>query len=118
MNKDERLEKYPKTEKFEIIDTIGMPHPYCITSEHVVYASDHCSGMLGKDAIIEAEKTGAKCGICKGKLKYDEHKTALLVQVDDKRELKDIPEIQKYLLECKPLCEADGFEGFSFIRKK
>lgn len=114
---DEKLEKYPKTKQFQIIDTILVPHPYCITPRHVTYAADYCSGILGEDAIIEAEKQGAKCGICRGDLSYEAHETAV-VEVDDKRELEDIPELKKYLLKIKALCESDGFAGFAFKQKK
>ena len=53
--KDEKLVKYPKTDKFEVIDTIGTPHPYMIMPSHVAWASDYCGGMLGKEAIRGAE---------------------------------------------------------------
>ena len=118
MSEDKRLKKYPKTKKFQIIDTIGTPHPYCITSGHVAEASDNHGGILGESAILSAEIKGIYCGTCKGKLSYKEHETALLVEVNDKRELKDIPELKKYLLKCKPLCEKDGFAGFAFMQKK
>ena len=119
-----KITKYPLTELYRVKDTIGVPHPYCITPKHVAYASDHCSGMLGVDAIRGAEKHGAVCDTCKqiGKqhgtpyLKYDEHKQALLVEVKFKGELKDAPGLQEYLLSCKEMCEADGFVGFAFIK--
>jgi hypothetical protein len=123
---DDKLKKYGQyispdgNTTFEIIDTLGVPHPYCVTPKHVAYASDHCSGILSKDAIRAAEKEGAACDICRKKgegiLTVDEHGTALLVGVYDKdnRELNDMPELQEWL---KPLCavaEKDGFVGFAF----
>ena len=69
-------------------------------------------------AIIEAEKNGARCDICKGKLSYKEHEIALLVEVSDSRELKDIPELQEYLLSIKEQCEKHGFAGFAFKQKQ
>lgn len=59
---DEKLEKYGESEcgNFKVIDTIGVPHPYCIGPKHVGWASDHWNGMLGKDAILDAEEHGAK----------------------------------------------------------
>jgi hypothetical protein len=48
---------------------------------------------------------------------YKEHETALLVGVKFKGELKDAPGLQEYLLECKPMCEADKFAGFAFIQE-
>lgn len=113
---EEQIKKYPKTKKFRIKDTIGVPHPYCITPKHVGFAADNFGGMLDKDAIIQAEKHGAKCGICKGKLSYEEHKQALLVEVKDKRELKEIPELKDYLLSIREQAVKDGFKGFAFIQ--
>ena len=114
----ELLNKYPTTDKFKIIDSLGVPHPYCITPGHVAYASDNCGGILGTDAIRDAEKySRARCGICKGKLSYDEHEQALLVEVDDNRELKDVEGLNDYLLSIKAQCEADGFSGFAFKQK-
>ena len=115
---NEKIKEYPKTDQFEVIDTIGVPHPYCITPRHVAYVADHHCGMLGEHAIIEAEKNGARCDICKGKLSYKEHEIALLVEVSDSRELKDIPELQEYLLSIKEQCEKHGFAGFAFKQKQ
>ena len=114
----EKLRDYPKTEKFECIDTIGVPHLYCITSKHVSWASDKFDGMLNTNAIKDAEKHGAGCGICKCKLKYEEHEQAILVEVNDERKLKDIPELKDYLLSIKEQAEKDGFAGFAFKQKK
>lgn len=116
--KETKLKKYPKTDKFEVVDTIGVPHPYMIMPSHVAYASDYCGGMLNKQAIREAEDHKAKCGICKGELTYDEHKTALLIEVKDNRELKEIPELKDYLLSIKPMTETDKFEGWAFKQVK
>lgn len=101
---------------FTVIDTIGVPHPYCITPRHVVYASDHHCGMLTADSIREAEENGAQCGICKGKLLYDEHETALLVSckkdIEADEEAKN--ELHKYLLKLKDQAEKDNYVGFAF----
>jgi len=110
---DERLAKYPSTDKFKVIDTIGVPHPYCITPKHV---------RLGEDAIIAAEKQGAECDSCRKRgrktLSYKQHETALLVEVADDRELEDIPELHPYLLSIKDMCVKDGFAGFAFKQRK
>ena len=117
---NEKLEKYPSTEKFRIKDTIGVPHPYCIGSRHVAHAADHFSGRLGDKAIESAEKIGIKCDICRVNgmnLSYKEYEQALVVEVDDERDLNDIPELREYLIQCKPMCEADKFAGFAFVKK-
>ena len=107
------LTKYPKTELFEAVDTIGVPHPYCIAPKHVAYASDHCSGILGREAIIGAERAGAVCDICRVNgefLSFEQHKQALLIKC--KKEDKE--ELHKYLLSIKDQAIADKFAGFAF----
>lgn len=120
---DERLDKYPKTEIFEVIDTIGVPHPYCITPNHM--KGDHM--YMDSDTIREAEKEyGACCDICRklnnqGKsqiLDYDEHKQGILLSVKSDKELKDVPGLKEYLFKIKPLIESDGFVGVAFKQVK
>lgn len=116
---NDKIKSYPKTKMFSVIDTIGVPHPYMISSRHVVHAADHFSGRLGEAAIDSAEKHGIYCEICRKKgqiMPHSEHKQALLVKVNDpeKRELKDVPNLDEYLLSIKEKCEADGFVGFAF----
>ena len=102
---------------FKVIDTIGVPHPYCIMPKHVSVAADHHSGILDEAAIIDAESRGAKCGTCKGKLSYKEHEQALLVGC--KLEIKDAagmvcPELHQYLLTIKDEATKNGYAGFAF----
>jgi len=115
---DEKLEKYPKTDMFKILDTIGVPHPYCIGPKHVGYAADHCSGLLGKDAIIEAEKHNAHCMVKGCTLTFEEHKQGLIVEVKSDKDLNDIPELIEYLLSIKDRTEKDGFDGFAIKQVK
>jgi hypothetical protein len=103
---------------FMVVDTIGVPHPYCIDAKHVVHASDHFAGMLGEAAIESAEKHGIYCATCKGQLKYKEHEQALLVECW--QDLKGAdgkvnPELAAYLVACKPKAEEHKFTGFAFI---
>jgi hypothetical protein len=112
-------ERYGASEhgNYRVVDKIGTPHPYCITAKHVGIASDQFGGMLGKEAILAAEKQGAKCGICHGKLSYDQHEQALLVECKAPLKSDDgkiMPELHQYLLKCKPLGEEDHFAGFAF----
>jgi hypothetical protein len=116
----------PQSEQgnFYIKDSIGVPHPYMITSKHVVYASDHHSGMLGEAAIKGAERNGHYCGICKGKLKYEQHEQAVVIGCkidtqDPDDATKGHPELHAYLLALKPLIEADKyFVGFAFLDER
>jgi hypothetical protein len=114
----DKVKAWPKSEhgNFYAVDTIGVPHPYCITAKHVEIAADHFSGILGEDTIQRAEKMGAKCGICKGKLSWKEHEQAALIQCEQPLEQGDKinPELQAYLLALKPLAEEAGLAGFAF----
>lgn len=114
---DDKLKKYPKTKVFRIVDTIGVPHAYCIGAQHLAN-----SGGMFLD-IPEAERKGAICDICRhrvhGKmqdkvLSYEEHKQALVVEVNSDKELKDVPGLQDYLKKIKARCEKDGYVGFVF----
>jgi len=122
MTNQEKIAKYPKGQFARVVDTIGVPHPYCITPKHVGVASDHFGGMLGEAAIEDAERRGAKCGICHGNLSYAEHETAVLVAVDRECELADMPEsdrvaLSDYLKSIVKQCEEDGFAGFAFVKE-
>lgn len=101
---------------FSVVDVIGVPHPYCIGPKHVAIASDQFGGMLGEPAILAAEKQGAHCCICKGRLSFHAHERAALVEClvdpDTRDEFKE--ELHDYLLKVKPLAEADKLAGFAF----
>ncbi len=108
--------KYGKSEhgNFEIVDSLGIPHPYCITPKHVKAASDHNSGMLDPEI---CEKYGAKCGVRGCKLKWNEHEKALLVSC--KKDIKGSdgkgdPELVKWLNDIKDQATKDGYGGFAF----
>lgn len=105
---------------YAVIETIGVPHPYCITPKHVSYAATYCSGILNNDSIVRAERAGAQCGICKGELTYKEHEHALLVEckLPLPEHVDAGTELHAYLHACKPLCEADGYVGFAFKAPK
>lgn len=117
---NEKLLKYPKTKMFQVIDTIGIPHPYCITPKH----------LQGDGMILDIERAekqfGAVCDICKKRnkkfgdpiLDFSEHKQALLIEVDSDQELKKVKGLQEYLISIKEMCEADGYVGFAFKQKK
>jgi hypothetical protein len=107
---------------YRVVDTIHVPHPYCVGTAHVAHAADNFCGRLGAEAIEDAERRGiARCEACSGRLRWDQHETALLISC--RREIKGsdgqaTPELHAYLLRCKPLCEADGFAGFSFLDER
>lgn len=120
MEPDKLIERYGKSKRgnFFIADTIGVPHPYCITPRHVEEASDYWCGRLGTEAIKAAESKGARCGMSGCRLTIEEHEQALLVSC--KRELKNNdkvnPELENYLLACKEKAVEDKFAGFAFVK--
>ena len=106
---------------FKVVDTIGVPHPYCITPRHVAVASDHFGGMLGKEAVAYAEEHGVHCGVRGCQLTYEEHKQALLVGCWDNLKTQTgqaVPELHDYLMSIKDECEKNGYAGFSFVDKR
>lgn len=117
MDKKKLMKRYGKSKdgNFVVIDTIGVPHTYCVTPKHLEYSS-------GMNIDIEgAEEKGAVCCICKklvnaGKqdriLSYDEHKQVLLI--DCMLDIKDNKELKEYLLSIKIKCEKDKYAGFAF----
>lgn len=123
--KKDKLARYGKSEhgNFEVVDTIAVPHPYCIGAKHVVFAADHHGAVINEHVIEQAERNGIFCETCKGKLKFADHKQALLVRCkgdlqahDDHGNLKPHPELKDYLDKSLPLCEADGYVGFAFLK--
>lgn len=111
---EEKLLKYPSIPVAKVIDTIPVPHPYCITPKHLRADSMY----LNADTIRLAEKDGAHCGTRGCKLSYDEHKSALLIEINsDEKELKDVPGLQDYLLSINDMAIADGYAGYAFIKK-
>lgn len=115
-------ERYGASEhgNFYVVDTIGVPHPYCIGVRHVAHASDRFGGILGEAAIRSAEMAGIHCAICEGKLSYDQHEQAALVacKIEAKVDGHAVPELHDYLLKVKSLAEQDGYAGFAFVRSK
>lgn len=111
--------QYLRSENFEITDTIGVPHPYCITPKHVGVAADDFGGMLSEEAIRAAEKQGARCGQRGCLLDYDKHEQALIVSCRAPLKNSDgtvNPELHRFLLDNKNECEKHGYAGFAFVK--
>jgi hypothetical protein len=113
MSTENKFAHYPKTEFFEVVDTIGVPHPFCITHHHVGWASDHHCGQLGSEAIEAYEKSTGRtsCGVRGCNLKYAQHEQALLVRC----KTKDNDLTKAYLESIVKLCEEDGYAGFTLL---
>lgn len=128
--KEKKKLDYPATEKFRVMETIPVPHPYCITPKHLQYGGGMYLDVEGaerrsREAHPNDSRRWAVCDICRKRnrktgepiLSFSEHKSALLVEVNDPRELKDIPELKKYLLRIKAQAEKEGYAGFAFKQK-
>ena len=122
---------YPSTDKFKVIDTIGVPHPYCITPKHLTHSPTMILDIAeaerrSKEAHPNDPRRWAVCETCRllnkktGKniLPYEEHKRALLIEVDDPGELKDVPGLSAYLLVIQAQAAKEGYAGFAFTQKK
>lgn len=107
------FDHYPKTDLFEVRDTYGVPHPFCITAQHVGFASDNYSGRLGSEAIEAYEKKIKKssCGVRGCDLPFHKHEQALVIYCKS----KDHELLKAYLQSLVKLCEADGYAGFIFV---
>jgi hypothetical protein len=116
---------YPNSEQgnFQVVDTIAVPHPYCITPKHL----KHCDSMyLNAETIERAESKGAVCDICRKLVKsgrqdyvlsYAEHEQALLVEC--KMDIKPTPpELHQWLLSIKEEATANGYAGFAFKKSE
>jgi len=110
------------------IETIAIPHPYCIGAKHVGHASRNFNGMLGIEAIEDAERHGITCDICKEMhrkngtkiLKYAEHeqRKTLFIEVPQNNDLNKINGLVEYLNSIKPICEKLKIDGFAFPQTK
>jgi hypothetical protein len=118
MKKDELIKKFGESAEGNFVphDTLGHPHPYCITPRHL--KGDRM--YLDKDAIREAEKKfGAKCGVKGCNLSYDEHKQILVLacKKDPKEDEQAGKELHEYLLKIKSTLMNDDFEGVAFMKQ-
>lgn len=123
----EKLRSFGKSAQgnFRIIDTIGVPHSYCITHKHVAYTHDNHSGFLTKFAIEQCERNKIYCEICvniqretgKKILMYAEHKQALAVECNADPKIAPYgTELQIYLLKHDKQVEKE-YAGFVLIKK-
>lgn len=117
----ELTQRYGQSENgnFFVKETIPTPHPYCVGPIHVEVASKHHGGMLNEAAIRDAERTyGGHCCTCRGRLKFEEHETALLVvcKKDLESQQGKGTELHNYLMSIKDKATEDGFAGFAFMR--
>ncbi len=107
-----KFDQYKKTVNFEIIDTIGVPHTFCITERHVSHAHNNFSGQLNEAAIESLEKIkGHSCGVRGCQLRFSDHKQALVV----KCKIKDEKLLKEYLESNLEQCQKDKYKGFVLL---
>lgn len=109
----------PPDAVFELqkVETVSLPHPYCITPKHVGVAADQFAGILGEAALEAAEKQGARCGMRDCHLPYSKHESVktLFIKVPNRpKDLNDVPGLHAYLLSIKEQAEGLGITGFAF----
>ena len=89
-------------------DTVNhKPDIFCIGLKHVAYASDHCGGMLGKEA-MEA----IPCDSCHEPHSKHTHDTVLVLQLIRHCTGKEATEALRPL---EDDLTADGIDGFVLI---
>lgn len=114
----------PPNAKFRVkgIETISNPHPYVIGPKHVAWASDHHSGLLGREAIESGEKQGITCQHPHCNLAYKEHKAekALVVVLpnDAPEDLNSVEGLASFLCGIKAQMEEEGISGIMFPKER
>jgi len=130
---DEEIKKIPKPESkdFELrsIDNVNhKPHPYCITSKHLLPDTMY----LNADTIKEAEKQGAHCGMyTRGKeyrnsyadgfqgctIPYDQHTSdkVLLIKALVDKPIDKLDGLQDYLKSIVDVLKELKIDGVAFI---
>jgi hypothetical protein len=104
------------------VESVFVPHPYCITPRHLTGKSIY----LNEETIRDAEKNNnAVCDICRKLVKagrqknimsFDEHQKALtlFIEVPDNEDLNSVPDLHEYLLKIKPVLIKYGIDGIAF----
>ena len=109
-------------ENFTVIDSIGVPHPYCIGAAHLKYND---SMHFGAKQIrhMETHHSQVHCMVKGCTLSFDEHKQALLIEC--KIDIKDpdhpkqtCKELHHYLMSIKNETEKNGYTGFVFLDRR
>lgn len=116
MEAENKFEKYPKTDLFYVKDSIGVPHPFCITDKHLA----NTDGIyLDDDSIKRYEQKiqRASCGVKGCQLMYEEHGQALVIACKLEEEgFQDAEEdLREYLVSIQEMAKADGYVGFTFM---
>lgn len=90
------------------------PHPFMITEQHVVYASQYAGGILSEDSITRSRKP---CGMRGCNLKYSEHKSekVAIIRITRNCTSKQVQDWMKTLISW---AEAEGVAGFAIIESR
>lgn len=116
-------ETLPRSE-FAYVDAVINvnfdPHPFTVGPEHVVYASDHCGGMLGEDVMrkIPCANGGHRlAGIPRCNLPYEAHKSDKVAFIKLTRNASK-EEMQEWLKSIVPWMESEKIDGVTFVETK
>jgi hypothetical protein len=140
---DKELDKIPKPDSpdFELEAITSMnfrPHPYCITPDHVGFASDRYFGMLGEEAIQEAERekkascgmyinpdtkechNGPRYGYWRCNVPYEGHTAdrVLFIRALVDKPIKELTGLQDYLKSIVDKLKELKIDGVAFIEPK
>jgi hypothetical protein len=93
------------------------PHPFCIGTKHVAYASEHCNGILGVEAM-----RSAPCAMQEGSyprrmcgLSYDEHTHETVLMLRPLRDMEN-EDAASVLTLIKPLLEEHKIDGIALLK--
>ena len=107
-----------KNNNFKIIKTISIPHTYMITPKHLEFND---SMYLGNSEILQMENDhGFMCGQSQCNLKYQDHKSGLVIEckipmTQKNNKNKFNKELHKYLLMIKEKLDLKKYDGFAFV---
>lgn len=115
----DNFSQYPRTDKFKIVGTQGVPHEY-YPNQELNNELTSSLGVLTASMILDHEmRTGrSSCGVPECPYRFERHGFLLMVEVDDDRHPNSIPELPAYIQQCTPLCQKEGFAGFTFKNKE
>lgn len=95
----------------DVMDINHKPHPYMIGSRHVAHAADHCGGMLGETTLKAIPCAHPGCH-----LSYKDHTSNKVIPLELVRNATNAEVKAALQLAVDAGMEADGVEGFIFIK--
>lgn len=115
----DKFSKYLKTDKFKVVDSITLPHTYCMGNKVLGYISTNFNGKDIRKAVETYEKVfGPSCTEEGCNLTIEEHVLALAIEVDtDDEEIQMTPGLFEYLNSITDMAKKSGVKGFVYVHK-